>query len=161
MLASLQSLEEGLSIMISSQQFDSRILKVPYECCYCNQAIGTLKYTLQKTVHKTSTRQNYHLEFSICEQCYRQFRRRLMIWVGLITLSSLSTMIIVTVLTFLVAAPHIIILITFFLELVSSVILYKQTRQSIMPVVLTAKGELKFHNRDFQRKFDMLNREQA
>ena len=143
--------------MISIQHFDSRTLKVPYECCYCNKELGTQKYTLRKTVGVQTMRQNHTLEFSMCEKCQRDYRLRQTVWYSVIALSFVSMLILLVVLVFVIDIPWVTIILTFVLEIIFARIFDKQIRESIKPAVLSKNGELKFHNKEYQSRFEALN----
>lgn len=143
--------------MIYTQQFDSRTLRVPYECCYCNQVVGTQKYTLHKTVGGKTMRQNHTLELPICEKCLRDYRLRRVVWYAVSAFSLVSMLILLVLLVFVIDIPWITIILAFVLEIIFGRIFDKQIRESIKPAVLTRNGELKFRNKEYQRRFEALN----
>jgi hypothetical protein len=143
--------------MIYTQQFDSRTLRVPYECCYCNQVVGTQKFILRKTAGRKTMRQNHTLELPICEKCLHDYHLRRAVWYAVSALSFVSMMILLVVLVFVIDIPWITIVLTFVLEIIFARIFDKQIRESIKPVLLTKNGELKFRNKEYQHRFEALN----
>jgi hypothetical protein len=143
--------------MQSVQYFDARALKVPFECCYCNTAIGNEKFTVKKTIKKDRVVQKNILEFPICSDCKRRYRNRLI-------LSYLGGIVVFSILIFVMAVISIEVNVAW-LTLVGLIILERGFQfvfgryvlEPLRPVMLTADGKFVFHNKAYQQRFYLLN----
>lgn len=144
-------------MMQSVQTFDARALKVRFECCYSNTAIGNEKFSLKKVVKKVRVVQKNILEFPICSDCKRRYRNRLI-------LSYLGGIAVFSILIFVMAVISIEVNVAW-LTFVGLIILERGFQfifgryviEPLRPVILSTEGRFSCHNKDYQRRYEELN----
>ncbi|NJD60268.1 MAG: hypothetical protein C3F13_18165 [Anaerolineales bacterium] len=143
--------------MQSVQWFDERAIKVPFECCYCNTAIGDGKYRVKKVVRKDRLTQKYVLEFPICGDCKRRYRNKTILnyLLGILVFSILIFGIAWFSVEINVAWLTIVFLII--LERGFQFVFGKFVLEPLRPAILNSDGKLTFHNKEYERRFEALN----
>ncbi len=143
--------------MFSLQQSGYQYLKIPMVCCYCNTAIGTLKYTVKKIVKLEKSTRVDRLEFPLCESCRRQYRKMMLIRYLQVFFVVLLTIVIFSFISVYFNLSSIVAIGPVFLELAITRPFYKYLVDPLRPIRQTSNGSLIFHNKDYQQRFESLN----
>jgi hypothetical protein len=139
------------------QYFDSKNIKVPLECCYCNSAIGDKKFTIKKTVKKDRVVQKNTLEFPICDHCKKKYRNRLILFyiLGVVVFSIL--IFILAVISIEINVAWLTLVLVLIMERAFQFVFGKYVIEPLRPAALSTDGKLTFHNKEYQRRFEANN----
>lgn len=144
--------------MLTVQPFDNRLVKVPMRCCYCNNAIGTARYSLKKSVKSGKMARVDRLEIPICENCRKNYKLQLIfryilrIIGGLVIIFGMVAIIEVFSLPESMKSVAALIF-----ECIFLVLFQKYAIQPVYPVRIDANGNPKFHNKAYQLWYEQLN----
>jgi hypothetical protein len=143
--------------MLSVQYFDARAIKVPFECCYCNTAIGSEKFTVKKFAKKDRMVQKNLLQFPICRDCKKKYRNRMILayTFGVVVFSIL--IFILAVISIEVDIAWLTLVLVLIMERVFQFVFGKYVIEPLRPAILKADGAISFHNKDYQRRFYEVN----
>ncbi len=143
--------------MLAVQYFDSRTIKMPFECCYCNTTIGSEKFTVKKFVKKDRVVQKNLLQFPICSDCKKKYRNRMILsyLLGVVIFSIL--ILILAVISIEINIAWLTLVLVLIMERAFQFVFGKYVIEPLRPAILSANGAFSFHNKDYQRRFYDVN----